>query len=256
MKKFICTAFLLTIFKLSILAGWYECYNFSGFIDQYPITLSLQIKSEYFGAEKANYNVIGVYKYDKYNIPIYLDGFFDKETNIVTLTEYVGEKENAMLKFNMTDSTTTGEWKKKDNDKNLLLKLNFESKLIDIEQKDFYDEVPILFESYNENYYFEGIYSKTSNEYNATMIKLNIYERKTNKLFQVIDFSRSKIGIGNVKTIIYKNLDAYGDRFYVDIRYDKFGDLICFKFNSNSQIYELEKHENKYIDELINNNGS
>jgi hypothetical protein len=255
MKKFICTSFLLLFFHLSIFAGWFECYNFIGFIDKYPITLSIQIRDGYFGTIKPNYNILGVYKYDKYNTPIYLDGYFDRESNVITLFEYNDEKTTAKFTFEMTDANVIGKWKQTDNEKTLKLTLTFNSKLIDINESDSYKEVPIIFESYNQEHYFVGIYNKLSDEYRAKMMRLNIYQRNTNKLIQVIDFSNSKIGIGNIMTNIYDNLEANGDWISLHVDYGQMGDLIQFKFNNDMQKYELEKHENDYINELVKTNG-
>src|SRR5688500_18018828 len=78
--------FVLTTAKT--FAGWYEVYNFTGFIDKYPVTLSFQVYDGYFGEpEKKHYNITGVYKYDKFNNPIRLIGKFDQNTNQLEIYE-------------------------------------------------------------------------------------------------------------------------------------------------------------------------
>ncbi|RZK19764.1 MAG: hypothetical protein EOO43_11525 [Flavobacterium sp.] len=67
-------------------AGWYECYNFKGNIDNWR-------KSE------KNYNIIGVYKYDRYNSPIRLEGKINPCNNNVVLYEIANEKHTAVFEF-------------------------------------------------------------------------------------------------------------------------------------------------------------
>src|SRR4051812_27565450 len=90
---------LTILFALSFIkahAGWYECYNFSGTIDKSPIMLSIQMREGFFGEkDKKDFNVIGVYKYDKNNEPVRLEGKRDFSNNKVVLYAVVGDKPTA-----------------------------------------------------------------------------------------------------------------------------------------------------------------
>ena len=101
MKHVLTTTIFLTIFSVTkVFAGWYECYNFKGTINNYPISLSLQVRQGYFGeASKKDFNLIGVYKYDKHNDPIRLEGQFNTTDQKVILYELSKNNYSATFSF-------------------------------------------------------------------------------------------------------------------------------------------------------------
>lgn len=187
-------------------AGWYECYNYEGTIGKYPITLSIQIRDGYFGAEdKKDFNVIGVYKYDKYNNPIKLEGKL--KNNQIRLYEYDKGKESAVLDFEFSENISLGIWTNTKSTKTLPINLKYISKLVDTSEFDTYENVEILQLNSLKNFYFIGVYSKKQDEMSAYMDKIKIVSKQDNTLFQEIDFKDLDFKVGNAITIIYQNTE-------------------------------------------------
>ncbi len=200
---FICFSFT------KIYAGWYECYNFKGTIDKYPITLSIQVRQGYFGEqEKRDFNVIGVYKYDKYNTPIRLEGKINFKNNKALLYEISNNKYSAIFEFDFSKSKISGIWKNLSTNKRLILHLDFVSQLIDTTDKNEYSNIEILQTNSLSDFYFVGNYSKLEEDRRAQMNSLKIIQKRDNKIFQTIDFSEIESQTGNVKTIIYDNVEV------------------------------------------------
>ncbi|MGO4920263.1 hypothetical protein [Maribacter spongiicola] len=197
--------FILAITKTY--AGWYKCYTYKGTIGKSPITLSIQVTEGYFGIkDKQGFNVNGVYKYDKYNNPIKLEGIL--KNNNIQLYEIYDDKKSAILEFNISEDSVIGTWRSLQNQKTIPLKLKYISKLIDTSDDNVFENIEILQINTLKDYYFVGIYSKNKNEERARMLTLEIFNKRDNSLFQVLDFSDLDFGVGNVITIIYQNIEA------------------------------------------------
>lgn len=198
----------VSIFLLSIsktFAGWYEIYNFTGHIDKYPVTFSFQVKYGYFGEkDKKDYNLIGVYKYDKFNNPIRLEGKFDRENNQLEIYELdENEKITATFLLNLKSEKLTGTWK---NSKNKFeVKLKLKDQLSDFENEEFQNIEIMQFNSLKD-FYFVGVYSKFRESEDAHMDELKIINKKTNKLHQTLNFEAIESSTGNITTIIYDNV--------------------------------------------------
>ncbi|RZK04287.1 MAG: hypothetical protein EOO46_16915, partial [Flavobacterium sp.] len=123
---------LLSLGLSKVYAGWYECYNFKGTIGNYPITFSVQVRKGYFGEkEKKNFNIVGVYKYDKFNNPINLEGKIDFATKKALLYEISDNKHTATFEFDFSKNECRGVWRNLSIKKTLPLQLNYVSQLID-----------------------------------------------------------------------------------------------------------------------------
>lgn len=212
-------------------AGWYECYNFKGNIGNYPITLSIQISEGYFGEKaKKNYNLIGVYKYDRYNSPIRLEGKIDLADNSVVLYEISNRKQAAVFEFKFSEEASDGFWLNKTTNKKLPLQLKFVSKIADLNRTSEFSDVDVLqFHSLND-FYLVGSYSKVKGSDQAQMKRLKIIRKKDNSVCQIIDVSGREEQIGNLMTIIFDNISV------LDV---------------NKKILGVSRHLGKYEEPLI-----
>lgn len=201
---------LLLVFIFSITnsyAGWYKCYNYKGTIDKYPISFSIQITEGFFGEkDKKEFNINGVYKYDKHNNPLALEGKINFKTDKAYIYEIQNNKNTAVFEFNFSEKESTGTWTNLNTKKVLPLHLNFISKLIDTSEKDAFKNVEILQLDAIKDYYFVGLYSKQNSQDRAQMDQLKIIRKNDNSVFQILDFSAIETQTGNVITIIYQNV--------------------------------------------------
>ncbi len=190
-------------------AGWYKCYNYEGTIDKYPISFSIQITEDYFGEKgKKDFNINGIYKYDKHNNPIKLEGKIDFKTNKACIYEVINNKNTAAFEFYFSENTLNGTWTNLSTKKILPLHLNFLSKLVDTSEEDKFENIEIIQLNSLPDYYFIGIYSKVNGESRAKMDRLKIIRKNDNSIFQILDFSSIETETGNVRTIIYDNVEV------------------------------------------------
>ncbi|WP_162799950.1 hypothetical protein [Pedobacter jeongneungensis] len=188
-------------------AGWYECYNFKGNIANNPITLSIQIRESYFGEkEKKNYNLVGTYKYDRYNSPIRLEGKIDLKNNQVVLYELVNEKQTAVFEFKFSQNAINGSWLNKSTSNRRPLHLQVVSKITDLNLASQFSNVDVLQYQSLKDFYLIGSYSKTKGIDQAQMKLLKIMSKKDNSLYQTIDLSNVSYQTGNLMTIIFDNV--------------------------------------------------
>lgn len=208
-KCFKIFCFFLLCSATNAYAGWYECYNFKGNVGSMPITLSLQIRKGYFGEpSKKNFNAIGIYKYDKYNSPIRLEGILDERSKRVTLYELTGEKYSAVFSFVFSENKCNGSWQNMTTGKKLPVDLVFISKLADLELEQAFSNVDIIQAQSLPGFYFQGSYKKIKGTDRAIMNKLRILRKGDGKLFQTIDLSNTQEPTGNLMTIIFDNLEV------------------------------------------------
>ncbi len=187
-------------------AGWYTCYNYKGTLGKYPITLSIQVTEGFFGEKgKKEFNLNGVYKYDKYNNPIKLEGIL--KDNRIRLYESHNGKVSAILEFDFSKEISNGYWTDVATKKVLSLNLKYHSELIDTHEEYFFEHIDILQLQALKDFYFIGSYSKDKGEMRARLEKFKIINKKDNTVFQIIDFSDLDYTVGNVITIIYQNIE-------------------------------------------------
>ncbi|MBE8724068.1 hypothetical protein [Flavobacterium hungaricum] len=201
---------LIIIFSFTnTYAGWYKCYNYKGTIDKYPISFSIQITDGYFGEkQKKDFNINGVYKYDKHNNPIKLEGKINFKTNRAYIYEIQNNKNAAVFEFNFSEKECNGTWTDLNTKKVLSLSLNFTSKLIDTAKNNAFHDIEILQLNSLADYYFVGVYSKQNDQDSAQMDHLKIIRKNDNSIFQILDFSNIETETGNVITIIYQNVET------------------------------------------------
>jgi hypothetical protein len=235
---------LLSIGFNNVYAGWYQCYNFKGFIDKYPITFSIQVRPDYFGEKtKKDYNIIGVYKYDKRNQPIRLEGKIDFATNKALLYEINDNKYTAVFEFNFSTTTSTGVWRNLQTNNSLSLALTYVSQLVDTVSEDPSPEVEILQSSALKDFYFTGVYTKKAGDDRAQMTDLRIMNKKDNTVFQVIDLLLVETASGNVATIVFDNVNIADDKtqkIYVTNNVGRVGGYIIIYFDKKTKHFILK----------------
>jgi len=220
-------------------AGWYVVYNFTGKIDQFPVTFSLQVRSGYFGeSAKKDYNVIGVYKYDKFNNPIRLEGKFDQKNNRIEVYELdAKDKISATFSLILKSKNLSGTWKK--NQKQLNVTLQLKDKLSDLANEQF-ENIEILQYQTLKDYYFVGIYKKGSKSEDAVMKDLKIINKKTNQTLQTLNFDSIETPTGNLMTIIFDNVSAdITNDFIIFNSYTSVGGYLMVKYNSAKKRFIL-----------------
>ena len=232
---------LLFFFLIAVkgFAGWYEVYNFTGKIDKFPVTFSLQVRSGYFGeSEKKDNNVIGVYKYDKFNNPIRLEGKFDQKNNRIEVYELdAKDKISATFSLILKSKTLSGTWK--NNQKQLNVTLQLKDKLSDLANEQ-YQNIEILQYQTLKDYYFVGIYKKDSKSKDAVMRDLKIINKKTNQTFQTLNFDAVETPTGNLMTIIFDNVSAdITNDFIIFNSYTRVGGYLMVKYNSAKKRFVL-----------------
>ena len=224
-------------------AGWYECYNFKGSIGKYPIEMSIQVRKGYFGEkQKKEYNIIGVYKYDKFNNPIRLEGKLDFKTNKALLYEISKGSYSATFEFDFTLNECHGFWKHIATNQSLTLNLKHLSTLTDTLRENEFKNVKVLQTSALHDFYFVGIYSKLAGQDQAQMNSLDIIQKRNNLLYQTIDFSKTERQTGNVMTIIYDNVgieDLKSRLFNVSYDAGRMGGNLKIFFDLKTQRFKV-----------------
>lgn len=252
--------------------GWYECYNFKGAIDKYPITLSFQVRDGFFGeADRKNHNVLGTYKYDRVNTPLYLEGSFDRVTKKIRLEEapmgFPMETANrkgpatAAFDFSFSRSGSDGQWTDLKTKKVLTLHLDFVSQMIDTVSMyqdstvKFPAPVEILMRASTPDKYFVGVYDLDipKNHYDrAALTSLRIYDKKNNKLFQEIPFPPQA---GNAMTIVYENVSTGKNKIGVEFDIGKGGATVDYIFNARRKRYVVSHDGDDLLDGFYGQTG-
>lgn len=243
MKKVSFKIIIILIFSITnTYAGWYKCYNYKGTIDKYPISFSIQITEDYFGEKEKGFNINGIYKYDKHNNPIKLEGKIDFKNNKAYIYEVQNSKNTAVFEFNFSEGDCNGTWENLSTKKTLPLHLSFISKLLDTSENDLFYDVEIIQSNSLLNYYFIGIYSKLDSEDRAYMEKLKIIRKSDNSIFQILDFSYIETDTGNVKTVIYDNVEVVNAKTKELIIWNnigKMGGYFTVKYNSKKNKFQI-----------------
>jgi hypothetical protein len=250
-------------FKIAILfyatlcwGGWYECYNFNGTIGKYPINASFQIMDRAF-SKSAHYKVIGNYKYKSKNNPILLYGCFDVTNRKMRIYEVKKNLINgvfynnidtthldsiAVFNFIFDTNTINGSWINLITNQELPLNLNLTAQFKDFSSNDGNSEIPIVQSFSTSDKYFVGeyVYNPHIDE-RGRMKCLKVYNKRTDTLIQVIDFTEYSVPIGNVSTPIYNNISITHEGFWIWANLGPMGTEVYFTFNSKQNYYEITK---------------
>ncbi|MDQ0640243.1 hypothetical protein QF042_003808 [Pedobacter sp. W3I1] len=250
--KLIVLLAALVLSAVKTFAGWYDTYNYAGSIGAYPVTLSFQLKEGYFGeTAKKSYNVIGVYKYDKFNNPIRIEGIFNRNTHEVTIYEYgTNNKVFATFRLDFTSHKLTGIWN--GGKSRLKVALQLENRLSDISDEEF-DNIEILQLPALVNYYFVGVYAKKSQSTEAHMRALKIISKENGKTIQTLKFDSIETPTGNLMTIIFDNITiGKGNNFLISNQIGRVGGYLTVDFNPKTKQFILNP---KPVAEGVNSGG-
>jgi len=211
----------LFIFGQNIMAGWFECYNYSGQLGSQGIDLSIQ----FLGDNKEQ--VEGVYKYNRINTPIQLVGL-ELKGDTINLNELNNEIVTAKLTLIIKGDSLIGTWVSLTNLNRFPIYLRLVSKLVDTLYGSTFSDVDLLFRQSTKKYYFVGTYVLNQEDSRANMAILKVIEKTTNKIAYQIYFSKNELvggEVGNVMTVIYENV--------VGAFFDKSGRLIQIRITAN-----------------------
>ena len=224
-------------------AGWYECYNYAGNIGNAAITFSIQVREGYFGeTEKKDFNINGVYKYEKYNNPIRLEGKIDFKNKKGFLYELQNNERKAIFEFDYSEEIIKGTWKDLSTKRSTAFKLHFVSKLIDTSESNLATNISILQAVSFPEFYFVGIYSKKANSYSSFMSELQVYKKSDKSLWQSIDFSKIETATGNISTLISDNIqitDSTKQQIIVTNDIGRIGGYLILTYNNKKKRFIL-----------------
>jgi hypothetical protein len=242
-KNLLAILMILLLSCAKTYAGWYECYNFKGTIGKDSVLLSIQIREGSVGeGDKKEFNIAGVYKYDKQNNPLKLEGTINFNAYQVLLYEMNKGKQTATLRFDFYKNECSGFRKDLSTNQESALHLSFVSEFSDKNRENNFNNISILQTNSFKEFYFIGVYSKEAGEERAHMDQLKIISKKDNTLFQIIDFSSVESQTGNIKTIIFDNVEITDDKkkeFVVWNDAGRMGGLLTVKFNPKLNKFKL-----------------
>lgn len=177
--------------------------SYSGFIDKYPIELTMYGYSDNV--------VIAVYAYDKYDTPIEING--NLRNNDLVLNEK-DEKGNITAKFvfhnyNSEADQINGVWKDSISGKELDVRLTKSFEIDYGDDIEWSDRELMQTSSLNDKY-FKVVVSKAKGDFFARVTGLKIYEKKSDNLLQYFDLECQLMGINSVSIGDY-NFDGIDD---------------------------------------------
>jgi len=232
---------LLLFIVIQVKAGWYEVYTFKGRIGKYPITLSFQKNDGYWG-KKEKYNLIGLYKYDKFNTPITLKGYIkDKKVEL-----FVVKNKEKLEKFAFDFSTTTsiGTWNYLKKNSSLPLTLKYMHTVDDRGSSVYFKGLEVVQKVSFKKYYFVAVYELDKKMPTMTfMSSLKIIDKRTNKLFQEIKFTDDSKEVGNIMTSIFDNIEGIEEEkkiFYLANNIGRMGDTFIFYWDKKKKKFVRE----------------
>ena len=235
---------LLLLIAIQVKAGWYEVYTFKGRIGKYPITLSFQKNDGYWG-KKEKYNLIGLYKYDKFNTPITLKGYIkDKKVEL-----FVVKNKKKLEKFMFDFSTTKsdGIWSNLKKNSSLPLTLQYIHTIDDRGSSDSFKGLEVVQKVSFKKYYFVAVYKLDKKMPTmAFMSSLKIIEKQSNKLFQEIKFTDDSKEVGNIMTSIFDNIEAVEEKkklFYLNNNLGRMGDTFIFCWDNKKKKFVREDYK-------------
>ncbi|MGQ3660743.1 hypothetical protein [Citrobacter braakii] len=220
----------------------YVVNNYEGYIGKYPVHLSLQFYD--FGK---NVSVEGSYYYDNHRSPIPLYGV--NESNSIVLCEAVSgesfekyivqgdEFEISKCPFNLTRNSTgfLGEWRNERSTLKVDLKktvgvsdgvINGNAKALDIP-----------FWGQTKQHGFIGVYETSID--GIVINKVNVIDKKSGKLIQVINPQMNGCEFGTYMTSIFQNIESDGSQIRLNC-YSTGSDVsVNYKLNTQTSRYDV-----------------
>lgn len=190
---------ILTFATLSVQAQ--TCYK--GFIDKYPVQLVTDIYSDE--------DVRAIYAYDKHDTPIIINGR-QKAGRLELLEKNEKGQIQARLvfeNFNNASNKISGQWINADSSKRLQITLTKQFE-ISYEDKTTWSNREIIQCTSTDKHYFKLLISKESEDDNASVTGVKIFEKKTDRFIQQIDLACQLWGLDNISVGDY-NFDGNED---------------------------------------------
>lgn len=191
--------FLLMLCSISAMAQT----TYVGFIDKYPVTIAL-IPTESDDVVEA------ICVYDKYDTPMIINGA--KKGNKVTLYEKDAKGNiNARLVFPLYKSSfkqITGEWINKDSTKRMAIHLTKDFDYANSPTPEYRREM--IQSTSLKDHYLKLIVVKQKDFGTPMVAGVNVYEKKTDKLIQTLEFDAQLNGLNNTDVGDY-NFDGQQD---------------------------------------------
>lgn len=207
---------------------------YKGSLGKTPIKLIIDAPST-----DTNY-IDAFYIYTKYNTPIPLSGEY--KNNILSL--YKKDNKNilkATLKFydySKNYKNINGFWIDKKQSKKIAIKLKSIQRISldsDFDTKD----IELMQVQSFKNYYFKVVLNNADEAYYPSVIKVNIYTKKSDKLFQSFDVNAQSRGFMSIGTGDF-NFDGYSDFSLFESSYAGTNtSSLYFLYNSKTKKYFL-----------------
>ncbi len=177
--------------------------SYSGFLGKYPITLIMHHYSDGFST--------AYYAYDKYDTPIRIDGKQTEEGLILYEKDDKGVIQATLFfeDFKEEASTVSGEWTKSDAYRSYETRLTKDFEIGYGEELAWQQKTLLQFGS-TSDHYFKTIITKEKGEFYASVSGVQVWEKGTDKLLQVIELECQLFGIDNVSIGDY-NFDGTPD---------------------------------------------
>lgn len=177
--------------------------SYKGFIDKYPIELVADIYSEESGS--------AVYAYSNFDTPILLYAKLVGK-NLVLTEKDKNNKVNAkfiLQNYNPGNKELSGTWKDINSGKELKVSLTKEFDIRDKYNTVWTSREILQMNSFKDKY-FKLVLSREKDRYQASVVGIKIFEKRTDKLLQKFDVECQLLGIGNINIDDY-NFDGIPD---------------------------------------------
>lgn len=243
--------FLLILIPISIFSQ--DAENFKGKIGENKIEMFLNF-------DWSNYKVHGIYKYEKFNNIISIDGKIGEPIEIIEYQNNLPFAKLTFSHFNDMNNPIVGIWKKLNDNKEIPIEIKNTEDILCANKACFYEKAEILQKKSTKYEFFKLEIQKNEDNNNPIVTSINVYSKKTGKLIKKIpcicpykETNSIEIGDFNFDGIedfsIYKSSNKYIRKYYFIKSKNKF---LKVNFYSDNLIFDKNKKVIKRIDTLKN----
>lgn len=241
--SFFCSLLLLASHANG--AGWYQVKNYSGYIDKYPIHISLQ----YYKSFGSGLEFKGSYYYDNKLSPIPLYGKYNKDGNVALCEIHAatdfnsvliqGTKENldtgsCQFLLTLNANGAAGEWR--NNNKKLAVNLHMIGNFDNTSSEYLQGIMEIPFWGQTQQYSFIGVYESSTSGIQINKIK--VIDKQSKKIAQEFN-PQENCDFGFLMTPIYMNIDGFysmnGEHVMLNCENSQGGDFVIYTFDKNQK---------------------
>lgn len=234
-------------------AGWFICHIYKGQIGKDSVIISMQIQRKYSTTTGDYLSVYGVFLNNTYQTPIPISGKFNIKNHEIILSQKNDIADSAYWHLKIIGESLIGSYiVGQGKSEHIILKEV--ANLIDTPYHSKIETigVSILQDTSLNKYLLRGIYSIRQYQ-DARMDRLELVDKETNKIFQVIDLSVIDFPAGNLVTNIFKNVEIqkninsadYGN-LIIWCRAGKRGGYVTATYDSMLGMYKLNPEAQKY----------